>query len=168
MKRTINDIKSTLQNLIISSSYFCPFQTSAQVNFTEINGSLLHSQYHPNPHSSFKGMIVFQNGTGSSLEAWSANKTFLECIKQVGNLFLYDRSGLGKSSFFTTDFLGIHAFPERPFRFFSVIEMQLFGANNLIVLMTFTRNQNKVSGPGRSDRLSDRDRSVNFHLVVDA
>jgi pimeloyl-ACP methyl ester carboxylesterase len=98
MKRTIKGIKRTLQKLIISSSYFCAFQASAEVNFTEINGSLLHSQYHPNPHSSFKGTIVFQNGTGSSLEAWSANKTFFECIKQVGNLFLYDRSGLGKSS----------------------------------------------------------------------
>ena len=91
-------IKNTLQKLIISSSYFCALQASAEVNFTKIDGSLLHSQYHPNPHSSFKGTIVFQNGTGSSLEAWSANQTFFECIKQVGNLFLYDRSGLGKSS----------------------------------------------------------------------
>jgi len=73
-----------------------------------------------------------------------------------------------KSPHFTASFLIIGAFPERPLRFFSVIEMQLFGTNDLIVLMTFTRNQNKVSRPGRSDRLSDRDRSVDFNLVVDA
>ena len=98
MKRTLKGIKIVLQRLIILSSYFCTFQASAQVNFTEIDGSLLHSQYHPNPNSRFKGTIIFQNGTGSSLEAWSANKTFFECIKQFGNLFLYDRSGIGKSS----------------------------------------------------------------------
>ncbi|WP_114993989.1 alpha/beta hydrolase [Synechococcus sp. UW179A] len=91
-------MKNTFQKLIILSSFFWAFQASAQVNFTEIDGSLLHSQYHPNPHSKFKGTVVFQNGTGSSLEAWSTNKTFFECIKQLGNLFMYDRSGLGKSS----------------------------------------------------------------------
>ena len=98
MGRTSKDMKSRFQKLIILSSYFWAFQASAQVNFTEIDGSLLHSQYYPNPHSKFKGTIVFQNGTGSSLEAWSTNKTFFECIKQLGNLFMYDRSGLGKSS----------------------------------------------------------------------
>ena len=91
-------MKNTLQTLVILFSSLWAFQASAQVNFTEIDGSLLHSQYHPNPNSKFKGTIVFQNGTGSSLEAWSANKTFFNCIKQLGNLFLYDRSGLGKSS----------------------------------------------------------------------
>ena len=91
-------MKNTLQTLLILFTSLWAFQASAQVNFTEIDGSLLHSQYHPNPNSKFKGTIVFQNGTGSSLEAWSANKTFFDCIKQLGNLFLYDRSGLGKSS----------------------------------------------------------------------
>ncbi len=91
-------MKNILQKLVTISFHFCTFPASAQVNFTEIDGSLLHSQYHPNPDSKFKGTIVFQNGTGSSSEAWSANKTFFECIKQLGNLFMYDRSGLGKSS----------------------------------------------------------------------
>ena len=91
-------MKKPLQPLIILSSYFWAFQASAQVNFTEIDGSLLHFQYHPNPHSKFKGTIVFQNGTGSSLETWSANQTLFDCIKRLGNLFIYDRSGLGKSS----------------------------------------------------------------------
>ena len=91
-------MKSTLPKLIILSSYFWLFQASAQVNFTEIDGSLLHSQYLTNPSSRFEGTIVFQNGTGSSLETWTANKTFFKCIKQLGNLFMYDRSGLGKSS----------------------------------------------------------------------
>ena len=98
MKCTLKGMKNILQKLVILSSYFCTFQASAQVNFTEIDGSLLHTQYHPNPNSSFKGTIIFQNGTGSSFEAWSANKTFFECIKQLGNLFMYNRSGLGKSS----------------------------------------------------------------------
>ena len=98
MKCTLKGMKNILQKLVILSSSFYAFQASAQVNFTEIDGSLLHSQYHPNPNSRFKGAIIFQNGTGSSLEAWSTNKTFFECIKQLGNLFMYDRSGLGKSS----------------------------------------------------------------------
>lgn len=91
-------MKKILQPLIILSSYFWAFPASTQVNFTEIDGSLLHFQYHPNSHSKFKGTIVFQNGTGSSLEAWSANQTLFDCIKQLGSLFMYDRSGLGKSS----------------------------------------------------------------------
>ncbi len=91
-------MKKPLQLLIILSSYFWDFQASAQVNFTEIDGSLLHFQYHPNPHSKFKGTIVFQNGAGSSLETWSANQTLFDCIKRLGNLFMYNRSGLGKSS----------------------------------------------------------------------
>ena len=98
MENALRDLKNKFQKLVILSTYCCCLQASAQVSFTEIGGSLLHSQYHPNPDSRFKGTIIFQNGTGSSLEAWSANKTFFECIKQLGNLFMYDRSGLGKSS----------------------------------------------------------------------
>ena len=88
-----------LQKLIILSSFFLPLHAFAQVNFTEIDGSILHSQYYPNPNSKFKGTIVFQNGSGTSLKkAWTENKNFFECIKQHGNVFMYDRSGLGKSS----------------------------------------------------------------------
>jgi len=98
MGNALRDLKNKFQKLVILSTYCCCLQASAQVNFTEIGGSLLHSQYHPNPDSRFKGTIIFQNGIGSSLEAWSAHKTFFECIKQLDNLFMYDRSGLGKSS----------------------------------------------------------------------
>jgi len=86
-----------LQKLIILSSFCWPLHAFAQVNFTEIDGSILYSQYYPNPNAKFKGAIVFQNGSGTSLKEWSENKTFFECIKQHGNVFMYDRSGLGKS-----------------------------------------------------------------------
>ena len=69
---------------------------------------------------------------------------------------------------FTTPLLALDALLERPLRFFAIIEMQLFGANNLIVLMTFARDQNKIPWPRRRDRLGNRDRSIGFHLVVDA
>ncbi|ABM78847.1 alpha/beta fold hydrolase [Prochlorococcus marinus] len=87
-----------LQKLIILSSLCWPLNAFAQVNFTEINGSILHSQYYPNANAKFKGTILFQNGSGTSLKEWTENKTFFECIKQHGNLFMYDRSGLGESS----------------------------------------------------------------------
>ena len=76
MENALRDLKNKFQKLVILSTYCCCLQASAQVSFIEIGGSLLHSQYHPNPDSGFKGTIIFQNGTGSSLEAWSANKTF--------------------------------------------------------------------------------------------
>ncbi len=87
-----------LQKLIILSSLCWQWNAFAQVNFTEIDGSILHSQYYPSPNAKFKGTIVFQNGSGTSLKEWTENKTFFECIKQHGNLFMYDRSGLGESS----------------------------------------------------------------------
>jgi len=91
-------MKSMLQKLIILSSFCLPLHAFAQVNFTEIDGSILHSQYYPNPNAKFKGTIVFQNGSTTSLKEWSENKTFFKCIKQHGNVFMYDRSGLGESS----------------------------------------------------------------------
>ena len=86
-----------LKELIILSALCCPLHTFAQANYTKVGKSSLYSQYHSNPNAKFKGTIVFQNGSGTSLKEWSENKTFFECIKQHGNVFMYDRSGLGKS-----------------------------------------------------------------------
>ena len=83
--------------LILLASLLHPPLASAQVNFTEIDGSVLHSQYHPSTDSNFKGTIIFENGSGTSLTEWTENKSFFKCIKEQGNIFLYDRSGLGKS-----------------------------------------------------------------------
>ena len=91
-------MRIALKILILFTSSCCPLNAIAQVNFTEINGSILHSQYHPNPTSKFKGTIVFENGSETSLREWTENKSFFECIKEQGNVFLYDRSGLGKSA----------------------------------------------------------------------
>ena len=83
--------------LILLASLFHPLLASAQVNFTEIDGSILHSQYYPNTDSNFKGTIIFENGSETSLTEWTENKSFFKCINEQGNIFLYDRSGLGKS-----------------------------------------------------------------------
>ena len=94
----VKKMQNILQKLIILSSFCSAMHAFAQVDFTEIDGSILYSQYHPNPNSKFQGSIVFQNGSGSSLEVWTElNKNLFECIKQQGNVFVYDRSGLGKS-----------------------------------------------------------------------
>lgn len=76
---------------------FLPLLTFAQGNYTKVDGSILYSRYYPNVNSKFKGTIVFQNGAGTSLKEWTKNKIFFQCIKQNGSVFLYDRSGLGKS-----------------------------------------------------------------------
>lgn len=60
-------------------------------------GVTLYSQYYPNPNAKFKDTLIFENGAGTAMEEWTQNKRFLNCAKQAGSLFLYDRSGLGKS-----------------------------------------------------------------------
>ena len=70
---------------------------NAQVYFTHIDDSIVHSQYYPNPKSKFRGTMIFENGSETSLREWTENKTFFKCIKDKGNVFLYDRSGQGKS-----------------------------------------------------------------------
>ncbi len=90
-------MKNTSKKLIFFASLCCPLHAFAQVNFTEIDGTILHSQYYPNPETKFTGTIVFENGSGASLKEWTENKTFFKCIKKQGNVFLYDRSGLGES-----------------------------------------------------------------------
>lgn len=57
----------------------------------------IYSEYYPNSHAKFKGTIIFENGSGTPLTEWTQNKKFFGCVRQLGNLFMYDRSGLGKS-----------------------------------------------------------------------
>ena len=60
-------------------------------------GVTLYSEYYPNSNAKFKGTLIFENGAGTLIEEWKQNKKFLNWAKQAGSLFLYDRSGLGKS-----------------------------------------------------------------------
>lgn len=60
-------------------------------------GISLYSEYYPNPVSAFKGTIIFFNGSGTDITEWTSNQQFLQCSKNIGSLFFYDRSGLGKS-----------------------------------------------------------------------
>ncbi len=85
---------------VLVSTLFMLFSTSfaGEKNyFTKIGNIKLYSEYYPNSHAKFKGTIVFQNGAGTSLKEWTQNKTFFNCVRKYGNLFMYDRSGLGKS-----------------------------------------------------------------------
>ena len=91
------DMAYILKKLLILASFFIPIHGYAQGIFSEIDGVILYSEYYPNPKSEFKGTIVFQNGSGSSLKAWTQNKTFLNCVRQYSNALMYDRSGLGQS-----------------------------------------------------------------------
>lgn len=86
-----------INELIVLLALIHPTRAYAQANFTEIGNSTLYSQYHASPKSKFRGTIIFQSGSGSSLKEWTENKTFFNCVKQYGDLFLYDRSRLGKS-----------------------------------------------------------------------
>ena len=66
--------------------------------FTPLSPALsLYSEYYPNPLASFKGTIIFENGSGTDLSEWKGNKKFFDCVTQLGSVFLYDRNGLGKS-----------------------------------------------------------------------
>ena len=90
-------IKNISKKLLILASLFLPLHAYAQAKFTEIDGSILYSEYFPNPKSEFKGTIIFQNGSGTSLREWTDNKTFFNCVRRHGSALVYDRSGLGKS-----------------------------------------------------------------------
>ncbi len=57
----------------------------------------IHSEYYENKNAKFKGTIIFENGSGTDISEWTNNQEFFNCAKQLGPLFLYDRSGLGNS-----------------------------------------------------------------------
>lgn len=76
---------------------FIPFLAFAKGEYTRVDSTKLYSEYYPNPKASFKGTIIFQNGAGTELGEWTKNNAFFQCVKKYGDLFLYDRSGLGNS-----------------------------------------------------------------------
>lgn len=79
-------------------SIFLLFSINTYAELTMIKpGIELYSEYYPNPSAKFKGTIIFENGSGTRLSEWKKNKTFFNCVKNVGSIFLYDRTGLGKS-----------------------------------------------------------------------
>jgi pimeloyl-ACP methyl ester carboxylesterase len=41
--------------------------------------------------ATFKGTILFENGSGVNFKEWTESKGFISCAKQSGRLFLYDR-----------------------------------------------------------------------------
>ncbi|MBA2657344.1 MAG: alpha/beta hydrolase [Tatlockia sp.] len=60
-------------------------------------GISLYSEYYPNPHAKVRGTFIFINGSGSEHRVWK-NKKLLNCAKNIGSVFLYNRNGIGKSS----------------------------------------------------------------------
>lgn len=88
---------SKYKYLIVIIIFFISSLTCAQGRFTKIDNAVLFSEYYPNATAHFKGTIIFQNGAGTTLKEWTKNKIFFNCIRKYGNIFLYDRSGLGKS-----------------------------------------------------------------------
>ena len=86
-----------LKQIVFISALCVPLHAFAQDKLTKIDGSILYSVNYANPNAKFKGSIIFQNGAGTSLKEWTHNKIFLQCIKQLGNAFVYDRSGQGNS-----------------------------------------------------------------------
>jgi len=83
--------------LILVGFIIFPIVTFALGKYIRVDNTTLYSEYYPNPKASFKGTIIFQNGAGTALGEWTKNKTFLKCVERYGNLFMYDRSGLGNS-----------------------------------------------------------------------
>jgi UDP-N-acetylmuramoyl-L-alanyl-D-glutamate--2,6-diaminopimelate ligase len=51
-------------------------------------------------------------------------------------------------------------------RHFPVIEMNLFRAEDLVVLMAFAGDQDQIAGTGRPERYADRGTPVRFHAVT--
>jgi pimeloyl-ACP methyl ester carboxylesterase len=99
-KRKLNMIlaKLTAKLLLVVCAILLPSQIFAMDQYTKINGVVYYSQYHPNYSSKFKGTIIFQSGGMNTTKEWTENKVFFNCAKTLGPLFLYDRSGLGKST----------------------------------------------------------------------
>lgn len=85
------------QNLILVFLLFFPIISLAHGQYTQVDHAKLYSEYYPNTKALFKGTIIFQNGSGTDLTEWTRNKAFFNCVNRLGNVFIYDRSGLGKS-----------------------------------------------------------------------
>lgn len=86
-----------LIRIVFISALCVPLHAFTQDKLTKVDGSILYSVNYVNPNTKFKGSIIFQNGSGTSLKEWTETKIFFQCIKQLGNVFVYDRSGQGNS-----------------------------------------------------------------------
>ena len=86
-----------LKYLFLTGIIIFPALVFSHGKYTRVSKITLYSEYFSNPKATFKGTIVFQNGAGTDLQEWAKNKSFFRCVSQYGNLFMYDRSGLGKS-----------------------------------------------------------------------
>ncbi len=76
-----------------------PFQSS---HIKIAPNTYIYSEYYPNQASKFKGTIIFENGGGSSISEWKKTirnqPTVTSCAKRLASVFMYDRSGIGKSN----------------------------------------------------------------------
>ncbi len=74
------------------------FNAWADSKYTDVKpGVKIYSEYYPNRSAKFTGTMIFLNGSGTSITEWKDAPKLLECAKKLGSIFLYDRSGLGKS-----------------------------------------------------------------------
>lgn len=62
----------------------------------------IYSEYYPNKIGQFRGTIVFENGGGTDISEWRDTKnnklSVVDCSRELSSLFMYDRSGIGKSN----------------------------------------------------------------------
>ena len=92
------NIKSNiLVRSLIIIVFFIASTALASVNSIPINGNLIFYRHILNKGSKFQGTILFFNGSGAPMREWTSNKAFMHCIEKLGDIFLYDRSGLGNS-----------------------------------------------------------------------
>ena len=61
----------------------------------------IYSEYYPNAKCAFKGTIVFENGAGADISEWQVTldkqTPLFDCARQIGSVFVYERSGSGRS-----------------------------------------------------------------------
>jgi pimeloyl-ACP methyl ester carboxylesterase len=87
-----------MKKLLLILNCFIVSSFAAENNLTTIeSGISFYTEYYPNTTSKFRGTIIFENGSGTTTDEWTQNKTFFNCARQVGSIFIYDRNGLGKS-----------------------------------------------------------------------
>ncbi len=91
-------MKRIYKYLLLIFFIFLAINVFANGQYTKIGDVRIYSEYYSNPNAKFKGTILFENGAGTTLKEWTKNKSFFQCARRYGNLFMYDRSGLGKSS----------------------------------------------------------------------
>lgn len=96
MKKSLRAIFK-YQRLLLVTLFMFPLVSFSQGEYTRVARAKLYSEYYSNSNAPFKGTIIFQNGSGTDLTEWTKNKDFFNCIKKLGKVFIYDRSGLGKS-----------------------------------------------------------------------